>query len=102
LKLDHQQPSLTIRLSLSGQTEANRFEQAIVDSSQKNGRMGIVQLPGVKRIIEEVRLRPPGNERTMVSPTSDKPTLSFFRVVNYRNPAGRYVPQQLPNMQHLH
>jgi len=36
------------------ETEACRFEQAIVDSSQKNGRKGIVQLPGVRHIMEEL------------------------------------------------
>jgi len=31
--------------------EAVRFEQAIVDSSTKNGRKGIIMLPGVKDIM---------------------------------------------------
>ncbi|PCH41478.1 phosphatase [Wolfiporia cocos MD-104 SS10] len=34
--------------------EAKRFEQAIVDNSTKNGRKGIVALPGVVDIMEEL------------------------------------------------
>jgi len=34
--------------------EATRFEQAIVDNSTKNGRQGIVMLPGVREIMEEL------------------------------------------------
>jgi len=34
--------------------EAQRFEEAIVTSSTKNGRPGIVQLPGVAQILSEI------------------------------------------------
>ncbi|KAH7914425.1 HAD-like domain-containing protein [Hygrophoropsis aurantiaca] len=34
--------------------EAQRFEQAIVDSSKDNGRPGITMLPGVRPIIDEL------------------------------------------------
>lgn len=36
------------------QREANRFEDAIVVESKKNGRQGIVALPGVKDIMTSV------------------------------------------------
>jgi len=36
------------------EAEAERFEKAIVATSTLNGRKGIVQLPGVPRIIEEL------------------------------------------------
>ncbi|KAJ3011643.1 hypothetical protein NUW54_g2108 [Trametes sanguinea] len=36
--------------------EASRFEDAIVAESKKNGRHGIVALPGVAEIMKEVRL----------------------------------------------
>lgn len=44
-----------VLIKLSIQAEAVRFEQAIVDSASKPGRRGIVQLPGVKEAMEEVR-----------------------------------------------
>lgn len=36
------------------QAEAQRFEEAIVSTSTEGGRPGIVQLPGVKSIMEVV------------------------------------------------
>ena len=38
--------------------EARRFEEAIVSESRKNGRQGIVALPGVREIMHEVRVLP--------------------------------------------
>ncbi|KZT13020.1 phosphatase [Laetiporus sulphureus 93-53] len=38
--------------------EAKRFEQAIVENSTKNGRRGIVALPGVREIIDELEVAP--------------------------------------------
>ena len=38
------------------QREAVRFEKAVVETSKENGRQGIVQLPGVSAIMDEVRL----------------------------------------------
>ena len=34
--------------------EATRFEEAIVDTSTEDGRPGIILLPGVKEIMQEV------------------------------------------------
>ncbi|KAF8204816.1 HAD-like domain-containing protein [Pholiota molesta] len=36
------------------ESEAERFEKAIVSSSTKNGRQGIIKLPGVQAIIDEL------------------------------------------------
>lgn len=38
------------------QQEAERFEKAILTSASESGRQGIVRLPGVQPIIDEVRL----------------------------------------------
>ena len=37
------------------QAEARRFEEAIVSESTKNGRQGIIALPGVREIMQDVR-----------------------------------------------
>ena len=37
------------------QAEARRFEEAIVSESTKNGRQGIIALPGVREIMQNVR-----------------------------------------------
>ena len=36
------------------QAEARRFEEAIVSESTKNGRQGIIALPGVREIMQNV------------------------------------------------
>jgi len=36
--------------------EAARFERAVVDTAKEDGRPGIVQLPGVGTIMDEVRI----------------------------------------------
>jgi glycerol-1-phosphatase len=36
------------------EAEAQRFEQAIISSSKANGRTGIVPLPGVGQVVEQV------------------------------------------------
>lgn len=39
---------------MSVQREAKRFEEAIVENSTRNGRKGIIALPGVREIITEL------------------------------------------------
>ena len=43
-------------LHVTQQAEARRFEEAIVAESKRDGRQGIVALPGVREIMDSVRM----------------------------------------------
>ncbi len=50
------------------QREARRFEEAIVAESKKNGRQGIIALPGVREIMHEACLQSSDEARILTYP----------------------------------
>jgi len=60
---------LLSRLNAVLQAEAQRFEQAIVTTASEQGRQGIVLLPGVNGVMDEVRSHIPLVNKTMYEST---------------------------------